>query len=98
MEDNKLRKLAGLPVMEGKKKKDTPVIDDAAPAPVGAAAPTDGDADDLPVIVSKIANNVCKKFGIGDPKGGDSPDLTAMQDFLMKVYNAGVKDGQAAKD
>lgn len=104
MEDfNKLRKLAGLPMItEAKKKKDAPVMDadvptDAAPTD---APPADGDndqddQDDLPAIVTKLAQSACKKFGLGDPKGGESKELTAMLDMLMKVYDAGVKDGAA---
>lgn len=94
MDQNKIRKLAGLPLLsEAKKKVDAPVDADVDGVPADAVP--DGDADDdktLPAIVSKIAASAMKKFGITD-KDGEDTNLDAMQDFLSKVYAAGLKDG-----
>jgi hypothetical protein len=125
MDQNKLRKLAGLPLLKEWKevvdaptnakpaKKDKEEKDDAKKddADLDIEKGEDGgdaegkgkdkekdDKDDLPEIITKIAQSVCKKFGIGDPDGGESDDLTAMEDFLKKVYDAGVADGAAKGD
>lgn len=115
MDQNKLRKLAGLPLLKewkevvdaptnAKKDKEEkePKKDDAEVdlekgevEAEGKDKKDDEKKDDLPEIITKIAQSVCKKFGIGDPDGKESDDLTAMEDFLKKVYDAGVADGAA---
>lgn len=87
MNQDKLRKLAGMPLVEAKKKEpDVDTAPDSAPPAKGA--------DELPAIIEKIAANLAKKFGIGSPDGEDSEDLNAVKDFLMKVYAAGLADAE----
>jgi len=110
MDQNTLRKLAGLPLLKEwkevvdaptnakpEKKEDDENVDLKVDKGEDEGKGKD-EKNDLPEIITKIALNVCKKFGIGDPDGKESNDLTAMQDFLKKVYDAGVADGSAAKD
>lgn len=49
--------------------------------------------DDMPAIINKIAKSMAKKFGFGSPDQ-DGPDVEAAEEMLMKVYDAGCKDGE----
>jgi hypothetical protein len=53
--------------------------------------------DDLPKVVKKLAKAVAKKFGIGDPKQ-EGKDVEELEELLLKVYEAGVKDGMKQKE
>lgn len=85
---NSVRKMAGLPLLS-EKKEELEVEGDTEEVAVKASKEEE---EELPKIVEKLAASMCKKFGIGDPKGGPSADLEAVQDFLLKVYDAGMKD------
>ena len=57
----------------------------------------DNEEDDLPKVVTKLAKAVAKKFGIGDPKQ-EGKDVEELEELLLKVYEAGVKDGMKQKE
>ena len=80
---NTARRLAGLPIIES---KDEMPEDDAAEGEVeGEAESEEEDEDDLPKIVEKMVAQLLKK---------GMPEKDALTDLIMKVYDAGFKDGQ----
>lgn len=79
MELSKLRKLAGLQFIAEAKEEKT----------------EEKKKPELPAEVLKQAAALTKKFGIGAPDGSESEDLTAVQDFMMKVFAAGVASAAA---
>jgi hypothetical protein len=74
---NVIRRMAGLPILE-KKDDDMEPADDASE---GEEGQEEEEEEELPKIVQKIA------------KQAEGKDVEALEDLIMKVYQAGHKDG-----
>jgi hypothetical protein len=94
MEDiNAVRRRAGLPIIVEKKDEDEELeMNDDGGEEKDDAKAEEEEEEELPAIIKKIAKAMAKKFGFGSPEQ-DGKDVDDAEEMLMKVYQAGLKDG-----